>query len=130
MHRNPHILVNRTAKYYRQYIVLPCTSSLVPQYGIFLLTPPSEPRSGRSFRRPPLDGSLTIPEIYDWHWHHNPDHPIFVYPKGQRLDSITFAKLVPAVHRAGRVVANALDLDLHTDSLNFPVVAIVATSGT
>lgn len=95
----------------------------------FLLTPPPEPRSGRSFRRPPLDGSLTIPEIYDWHWNHNPNHPIFVYPKDQRLHRITFAKLVPAAHRAGRLVAETLGLSFHDDSSNFPVVAIVATSG-
>lgn len=80
---------------------------------------------------PPLDGSLGIPELYDFHYEHNPDHPIFVYaePDGG-LTHIPYAKFIPAAHRAGWYVTKITNFDHSADANVRPCVAILAASGT
>ncbi|KAF8889028.1 hypothetical protein BD779DRAFT_1439590 [Infundibulicybe gibba] len=98
----------------------------------FLLTPSKQvhalnPSSG--FKQPPFDGSLTVPQIYDWHYHHNPQHPVFVYPNlGGGTSEIPFAELVPAAHRAGRYVVESMGLPMESQS--FPLAAIIAHADT
>ncbi|KAJ3522383.1 hypothetical protein NM688_g8882 [Phlebia brevispora] len=79
-----------------------------------------------TFQAPPLDGSLTLPEIYDWHAEHSPEHPLFVYGNEEGpVHTITWAEAVRGIHRAGRIVRDAV-IPVHTDSV--PVVAILANS--
>jgi hypothetical protein len=59
--------------------------------------------SERHYARPPVDGSLSVPEMFDWHYHHNPDHPLFVYPEDDGTTKrISLKHSVEAMHRAGR----------------------------
>ncbi|TFK61362.1 acetyl-CoA synthetase-like protein [Pluteus cervinus] len=85
-----------------------------------------------NFRLPPLDGSLTPAQIYDWHYENNPHHPVFVY-----ADDLTgelryrrYSDVVPAIHRAGRYVAKEVGVDLDGDPRTYPAVAILALSDT
>ncbi|KAH7912486.1 acetyl-CoA synthetase-like protein [Hygrophoropsis aurantiaca] len=98
----------------------------------FLLKPANCPHAlgpGCTFSRPPLDGSLTLPQIYDWHYTHNPNHPIFEYAnRAGTLDRLTYSQLVPAVHAAGHYVADVCEINLHGDEQK--VVAIIAASDT
>ncbi|GJE98661.1 acetyl-CoA synthetase-like protein [Phanerochaete sordida] len=93
-------------------------------------TPP--PKEGCTFQHPPIDGSLTVPELYDWHYEHNPTQPVFVYKDRERneLVHLTYRDVVPAIHRAGRRVADAAGIDLGASPPPTTVgpIAIVATS--
>lgn len=88
----------------------------------------SKPDSG--FTLPPQDGSLTISEIFDFNYEHNPGHLLFVYPNASgELVKVTYAEAVPAAHRAARYVAEIANIDLDADPATFPTVAVVALSG-
>lgn len=78
-----------------------------------------------TFKQPPLDGSMAVPEIYDWHLRNSPNHPLFVYDDDGAERVIDWATAVRAVHRAGRVIQSRVKC---TD-LRMPVVAILASSG-
>lgn len=58
------------------------------------------------FVRPPLDGSVNIPETLDFHWKHNAKHPIFVFNRdgSSELTEVSFLEFGRACHR----VAHAL----------------------
>jgi hypothetical protein len=84
-----------------------------------------------TYTQPPLDGSLTVPEIYDWHFQHNPDHVLFVYSnhRGERTE-ITWKQGVHAIHRAGRLLAERLSKEgLQPEGPKAPVIAIFAATG-
>ncbi|KAF9008146.1 acetyl-CoA synthetase-like protein [Hymenopellis radicata] len=72
---------------------------------------------------PPLDGTLYLPQILDFHLKHNPHSTVYVfaYDDGQRI-SITFDKFVRAVHRGARV------LDSVRRGSDRPVVGIIANA--
>ncbi|KAF4568263.1 putative NRPS-like protein biosynthetic cluster [Pleurotus pulmonarius] len=54
-----------------------------------------------TFKQPPLDGSLTLPEIYDWHLDHSPNHPLFVFRSvNEGLHNIVWSQGVQTVHLA------------------------------
>jgi acyl-CoA synthetase (AMP-forming)/AMP-acid ligase II len=84
-----------------------------------------------SWSPPPVDGSLTVPEIFDWHYEHNPDHISFVYPDGDGSPKqITMKEAVRAMHRAGRYYTQKFtDLGYPPDIHNAPVIAIYAATG-
>lgn len=56
---------------------------------------------------PPLDGSLLLHELPDFHLHHNASHPLFVYAEHDQefLHKISHLEFCRAVHR----VAHAVD---------------------
>ncbi|KAF8148672.1 hypothetical protein B0H34DRAFT_736537 [Crassisporium funariophilum] len=87
--------------------------------------------SSRTFKLPPLDGSLTLPEIYDWHLDHNSSHTLFIFESNTvGYTHLTYADVVPAAYRAARYVGSAINVnvDNHHDVLK--PVAILATSDT
>lgn len=97
----------------------------------FLYNIPSTPTTPHvsGYQAPPLDGSLTVPQIYDWHYNHNPNHPVFVYADSSgSVSSHSFADVVPAAHRAARQIAAVTHIDVD-DSSARKTVAILATSG-
>ena len=79
-----------------------------------------------AYETPPLDGSLTVPELYDWHYEHNPRFPVFQYLNDDRVPvKITYSEVVPAVHGAGRLVSSYID----RNETPQPVVAILSSVG-
>jgi hypothetical protein len=96
------------------------------------LAPDTQGHNTTTFHVPPLDGSIPFPELYDWHFHNSPDHPVFVFPDPLDPNScrtICWKELIPAIHRAGRVVSSIFDFNLPVPSENPPVIAILAASG-
>jgi hypothetical protein len=84
------------------------------------------------FNLPPLDGSLTVPEVFDFHFEHNPGYPIFTYyaDKSGQLVNVPYRDFVPAAHRAARLIAESAEIDIHAiDPQKAPVVTILADSG-
>ena len=90
--------------------------------------PRTQALSSKTFRAPPLDGSLTIPELYDWHYDNSPEHPLFIYSDVEgETSTITWSTVVRAVHRVGYLVRDlARDTGSNPDARQ--VFAIVATN--
>ncbi|KAI0085552.1 hypothetical protein BDY19DRAFT_1020953 [Irpex rosettiformis] len=66
--------------------------------------------SSETFSRPPLDGSLNISEIYEWHAHHSPNHPLFQYltDNGAVL-TVSYKDAIQAIYRGGWLLKTALE---------------------
>lgn len=75
---------------------------------------------------PPTDGSVTLPETVDFHWKHNPTHPVYVFsedgkPDRTQITALEFGRAVERVAhhvRPGRIGQDG------------EVVALVALSDT
>ncbi|KAL0562977.1 hypothetical protein V5O48_019101, partial [Marasmius crinis-equi] len=91
-------------------------------------TPPqTQARDCSTFCAPPLDGSLTLLEIYDWHRECSPDHRLFVYPrKDGTVCSLSWRVVVDAVYHGAKLVKQRLSDVKSTEGP--PVVAIVSQS--
>lgn len=81
-----------------------------------------------TFSPPPLDGSLTVPEFYDWHHGHSAHHPVFIYSDNGSLCTIYWRDAARAVHRAARIVLGHARDKLSGDSKPL-VFAILASNG-
>ncbi|PBK75297.1 NRPS-like enzyme [Armillaria solidipes] len=59
--------------------------------------------SSLTFKPPPLDGSLTFPELFDYNATHSPKHPLFRYndPDNGGFRTILWEEGVAAFHTAG-----------------------------
>ncbi|KAJ6452142.1 hypothetical protein C8R47DRAFT_1258379 [Mycena vitilis] len=65
----------------------------------------SQGMNTRSFCAPPLDGSLTIPQLLDYHLERSPNHKAYIYDDGQgAISSVEFAEYIRAVHAACRLL--------------------------
>ncbi|KAG2145295.1 putative aminoadipate reductase [Suillus bovinus] len=75
---------------------------------------------------PPLDGSLSIPELVEFNAQHNSDVPFFVYdkPDGNCLVSISHLDFYRACHRAAQAIRPACA------GADREVVALIANSDT
>ncbi|KDQ07667.1 hypothetical protein BOTBODRAFT_166803 [Botryobasidium botryosum FD-172 SS1] len=86
------------------------------------LSPPLPPPTGakhgvnsETFRSPPLDGSISVPQILDYHLAHSPSHPLFRYKPHDAASIATGYKqilwrdVVRAVHRAARFVTRKVE---------------------
>ncbi|KAF9000323.1 hypothetical protein BDQ17DRAFT_1360041 [Cyathus striatus] len=96
----------------------------------FLLQPPQRVHGvspGCKYAPPQIDGSLPVPEIYDWHYKNSPTHPVFAYPAGSKgeINELTFSQVVPAAHRAAHLVSQKAGIDLSTTNKR-PLVAVLA----
>ncbi|KAF9256855.1 hypothetical protein L218DRAFT_936281 [Marasmius fiardii PR-910] len=83
-----------------------------------------------TFNNPPLDGALSIPEVYDWHREHNPNHPIFLYSTDDNTRTISYSEFYDAYHRAGTIAANLCGIDITATREDCPVVGFLSTSDT
>ena len=92
--------------------------------------PPTQALSSRTFKPPPLDGSLSFVELYDWHLINNPDHPLFVYSDAEGAQRpILWPEAVRAVHNAGRLVRR-MTVRPGEETVTTPkVIAILAAAG-
>ncbi|KAJ3481757.1 hypothetical protein NLI96_g7439 [Meripilus lineatus] len=90
--------------------------------------PQTQGLTTKTFTLPPLDGSMTMPEIYDFHLKSSPDHPLFVFPEDDGTERvINWAEAVRAFHRAGHIVHSHFDLKRQEGSPP-PIVAILSAA--
>ncbi|PBK78299.1 acetyl-CoA synthetase-like protein [Armillaria solidipes] len=90
------------------------------------IPPPPQPQglSSPTFRVPPLDGSLTIQEIYAWHRQQSPSHRLFVYAREDgSVQTINWAEAVAAIYTGARLMRRRLQ-----SATKPPVVAILSLS--
>lgn len=82
-----------------------------------------------TFKVPPLDGSLTLAQLYDWHYKNSPNHPVFEYADDDgKITTIRMSQVVPAIHRGARLVRAAFEARTPNRS-GKPVIGILASSG-
>lgn len=95
------------------------------------LPPPPQTQglSSKTFRAPPLDGTLTLPEIFDWHLEHTPDHRVFTFTSDDgKVRDIFWPETVTATHVGAKIIRERLSSRVNMGSPT-PVVAILAPSG-
>jgi long-subunit acyl-CoA synthetase (AMP-forming) len=86
-----------------------------------------------TFKAPPLNESLTLPDLYDWHHENSPTHPLFVYEDGPgEVRNIAWAEVVRGIHRAARLVASRIPAEDVTAALEGrPItIAVLAVTDT
>ncbi|PCH42383.1 acetyl-CoA synthetase-like protein [Wolfiporia cocos MD-104 SS10] len=94
---------------------------LLPPY------PRNQGLSSPTFRQPPLDGSLTLPELYEWYAEHSPDRSLFVYTDDDdKVHHITWKQAAGAVRTSARLIGERVGWT--SGSRELPVVAVLATS--
>ena len=94
-----------------------------------LSSPLNQALSSDTFKVPPLDGSLSIPEMYDWQHLHSPNHPVFVYADDAGVvTTVRMAELVRAVHRAGRLAISEYTAHQAAPTKK-PLIGVLAASG-
>ena len=72
--------------------------------------PKTQALASSTFVPPPLDGSLTIAEMWDWHAEHSAKHPAFEYSDDDgNVTTIYWPEACAAVHRAGPAVRTFAD---------------------
>lgn len=94
-----------------------------------LASPPkTQALSSNTFRPPPLDGSLTLAEIYDWHLRETPNHRLFLYADANdQVHTIYWPEAARAVLTGATLIRDRIG-DI-TDKMNTPIIAILAASG-
>jgi hypothetical protein len=86
--------------------------------------------SSPTFTVPPIDGSMTVPEMWDHNMTHNPHHPFIVYDEFDgSLKTITWLQGNRAIHTAARFVDSKLHLSKSDPQQTPPVVIILAMAG-
>ena len=104
----------------------------------YFIPPPRPPCSqgleSSTFESPLLDGSVPFPELYDWHYHHSPKHPFFIFddPSPSEPDAVRVYRwktVVPVIHRTGRRILSLFNLTLPLNPERLPVVAVLAAAG-
>ncbi|KAF9042789.1 acetyl-CoA synthetase-like protein [Hymenopellis radicata] len=82
-----------------------------------------------TFSPPPVDGSLSIPELFDYNGVHSPDHPAFVYSDKSSLRTITWSHASHAVNRAASFIRQQVEQNgPHNDRAT--IIAILANLDT
>ena len=91
--------------------------------------PNSQALCSSTFRVPPLDGSLSLPEIFDWQYEHSPDQPVFRYTDDAGNNTIVrMAEVVRAIHRAARHIQATFATHTPTPSKK-PLIGILTAAG-
>ncbi|KAJ7753642.1 hypothetical protein DFH07DRAFT_921322 [Mycena maculata] len=94
-----------------------------------LLPPPPQTQAHHSstFQPPPLDGTLNIPQMYDWHFQNTPVHRLFVYARADgSLRDIYWPEAVHAIYVGAKILRDRFNWTAGTSEM--PIVAILASS--
>ncbi|KAF8635353.1 hypothetical protein AX17_003937, partial [Amanita inopinata Kibby_2008] len=90
----------------------------------FSPVPDTQALTSKTFRIPPLDGSMMLPEMLDWHLEKSPNHRLIVYPTDHGSRTITWREGVKAIHRGVRILRHRFSWKPEDDAL----VAILASA--
>lgn len=95
--------------------------------------------SSSTWTRPPLDGSLTLPELYAFHAERSPEHPLFVYADDvDQMHKIHYPEAFCAMRKAAKITREHYDRvegeyarhGVSDASLDQPpVIGIIANTG-
>lgn len=57
-----------------------------------------------SARKPDIDHLITVPELLDFHYEHNPTRPVYVFAQDGRTTEISYLEFVRACHRLAHIL--------------------------
>ena len=69
--------------------------------------PTPQGRNSATFHLHPLDGTLSVPELFEYDAVHSPNHPLFVYPDPDAPDrtrTICYPEALRLIHRTALIV--------------------------
>ena len=93
--------------------------------------PKTQVLNSLTFKAPPLNKSLTLPDLYDWQHKSSPTHPFFVYEDGPgEVKTIAWAEAVRGIHRAARLVASRIPAEGTTAALEGRSITIAVLAAT
>ncbi|KAI0926160.1 hypothetical protein AcV5_008691 [Taiwanofungus camphoratus] len=76
--------------------------------------PQTQALSSATFRLPPIDGSLNLPEIYDWHSEHIPDHRLFLFARDDgSIRTIFGPEGVRAVYNGAKITEGRMNSQIY-----------------
>ncbi|KAK0216122.1 hypothetical protein IW262DRAFT_1449678 [Armillaria fumosa] len=79
-----------------------------------------------TFRTPPIDGSFSLQQMYDWHLQYSPNHRLFVYAREDgSVRTICWPEAVAAIYTGARLMKSLVP---YNDKP--PVIAILTMSDT
>ncbi|KAJ7635327.1 hypothetical protein FB45DRAFT_1057185 [Roridomyces roridus] len=91
------------------------------------LPPHTQALDCATFTAPPLDAGLTLPQIYDWHFEHTPNHRLFVHPCADgSTRTIYWREAVQAIYVGAALLRSRFGWS--SGMAETPVVAILASS--
>ncbi|KAF9809322.1 hypothetical protein IEO21_07451 [Rhodonia placenta] len=80
-----------------------------------------------TFKMPPLGGSLTLPELYEWHVEHCPEHPLFVFAQEDgSIRKLCWPEVLRAVYTGVKIIRDRTHWQ--AGMTKAPVVAILSSS--
>lgn len=83
-----------------------------------------------SFALPPLDGSLTLPDLYEWHSIHSSQHPLFKYEASPgNIRTILWEDALPGMNYAAQHCRNVVGSQKLDARGELPVIAILGSLG-
>ncbi|KAJ8093219.1 putative NRPS-like protein biosynthetic cluster [Marasmius tenuissimus] len=86
--------------------------------------------SSATFKRPPLDGSMSLTEIFDWQAQNSPNHRLFTYTdKEGHVQNITWKEGIAAVYTGARSIRAQMS-NVEPCKHAVPIIAIVSSSDT
>ncbi|KLO18919.1 acetyl-CoA synthetase-like protein [Schizopora paradoxa] len=84
----------------------------------------------KTFKQPPLDGTLALHQIYEYNAENSPEHPLYVYDSTEgRSSQIFWREVRPAIHRAAKFAINAIG-SVTKDPASPVIVGVFANSDT
>jgi hypothetical protein len=94
--------------------------------------PRTQVLNSSTFKAPPLnDGSLCLPDFYEWQYQNSPNHPFFVYEDGPgKVRTITWAEAARGIHSAAHLVASRVPPEDATAALEGRPIVIAALAAT
>ena len=93
----------------------------------FPVPPLTQALQSTTFVRPPLNGSLTFPELIDWHLEHSENHPLLVFYDEGKVTTIHWAEAVRAIHSGVHLLRRTFGWKQYSTVV--PIVGILASSG-
>ncbi|KAL0569048.1 hypothetical protein V5O48_012925, partial [Marasmius crinis-equi] len=83
-----------------------------------------------AFRTPPVDGSLSLAQIYDWQARNSPNHRLFVFSDNDGgVRNITWKEAVAAIYTGARSLRSRMQMKgIVATKHRVPVVAILSTA--
>lgn len=95
--------------------------------------PNNQALNSKTFKVPPIDGTLVGAEIYDWQLKNSPEHHVLEYLDDDgNVKSLRFCEIGPAIHRAARSIRKLMGASL-VDPLKEEerktVIGLVAAAG-
>ncbi|ETW75335.1 hypothetical protein HETIRDRAFT_461285 [Heterobasidion irregulare TC 32-1] len=91
----------------------------------------SQATRSTTFTVPPLDGTLSIPQVFDFHAQESRDHPLFVFEDAaESLAHVTYDHFMRAAHRAARTFTEyQMNMDhALSSSKKVPIFAVLAAA--